>query len=175
MSEDRIGSTKVTRILRETENLLSDSEYRHLTPPGLIEYEVLAHEFPPKIFPFNSLNWIFTHSFSQATDIEVLKEKLGQITKECAEKTNFSEEGIKKLHAHDLSETENVQCFQKCFFEKSGIISDTGVDTDRIAAIGKAFNKDEAKTKENLEKCTGLYKADAFDCDAAWEIYKCFH
>lgn len=105
----------------------------------------------------------------------MLKEKLGQITKECAEKTNFSEEGIKKLHAHDLSETENVQCFQKCFFENSGIITDTGIDSDRIFEIGKVFKKDESKTKANLTKCSALFKADAFDCDAAWEIYKCFH
>lgn len=105
----------------------------------------------------------------------MLKEKLAQVTKECAAKTNFSEEGIKKLYAQDLSLTENVQCFQKCFFENAGIITEKGVDNDRILEIVKAFNKDEAKTKENFEKCTPLYKPDAFDCDAAWEIYKCFH
>lgn len=105
----------------------------------------------------------------------MLKAELGKVTKECAEKTNFSEESIKKLHAKDLTETENIQCFQKCFFENSGIVTDKGIDQDRIVAIATVFNKDVAKTKENLEKCTPLYKADKFDCDAAWEIYKCFH
>lgn len=105
----------------------------------------------------------------------MLKETLGKVTKECAEKTNFSEESIKKLHAQELTETENVQCFQKCFFENAGIITDDGLDGDKILSIAEAFKKDVAKTKENLTKCTSLYNADKFDCDAAWEIYKCFH
>ncbi|XP_037048749.1 general odorant-binding protein 56a-like [Bradysia coprophila] len=112
---------------------------------------------------------------AHANDDEALKEKLGQVTKECAEKTNFSEEGIKKLHSNDLSLTENIQCFQKCFFESSGIITDQAFDKERILAIGRVYKKDEAQTKENLEKCGALYKPDAFDCDAAWEIFKCFH
>lgn len=156
-------------MISKIEITLKDPEGLHThTTSNSIHFE------SKKTFPLNFTQWTLTYSF-QATDDEVLKEKLGQVTKECAEKTHFSEESIKKLHAHDLTETENIQCFQKCFFEKSGIINDTGFDTDRIVAIGKAFNKDEAKTKENLEKCSGLYKADAFDCDAAWEIYKCFH
>lgn len=119
-------------------------------------------------------NLILNNRF-QADDDEVLKEKLGQISKACAEKTNFSEEGIKKLHANDLSVTENVQCFQKCFMEEAGIITDKGLDEDRIFAVGQAFKKDLTKAKENYEKCSALYKADTFDCDAAWEIIKCFH
>lgn len=120
-------------------------------------------------------NWIFKLYLFQADDDEVLKEKLNVVTKECAEKTNFSEESIKKLHAHDASLSENIQCFQKCFFENSGIITDKGVDNEKIIAVGRVFKKDIAKMKDNLEKCSSLYKADAFDCDAAWEIFKCFH
>jgi len=108
-------------------------------------------------------------------DEDLWKEKISASSKECAEKTNFSEEGIKKLHAHDLTETENVQCFQKCFFESVGIVNDKGVDDEVILTITKALKKDEAKAKENIVKCSPLYKAGAFDCDAAWEIYKCFY
>ncbi|XP_037048750.1 general odorant-binding protein 56a-like [Bradysia coprophila] len=112
---------------------------------------------------------------AHANDDEVLKEQIAQITKECAEKTNFSDEGIKKLQAQDLSLTENVQCFQKCFFENGGIIKDKAFDNEKVLAIGRLYKQDEAKVKANLEKCTPLYKPDAFDCDAAWEIFKCFH
>jgi len=108
-------------------------------------------------------------------DDDLFKEKISKSTKECAEKTNFSEEGIKKLHAHDLSETENIRCFQKCFFESVGIVNDKELDSDVILSITRAFKKDEAKAKENLVKCSPLYKPDSFDCDAAWEIYKCFN
>nr|AWC08458.1 odorant-binding protein 47 [Bradysia odoriphaga] len=110
---------------------------------------------------------------AHANDDEALKETLGQVIKECAEKTNFSEEGIKKLHSNDFSLTENIQCFQKCFFEKSGIITDNAFDKNRLLAIRRVYKKDEAT--ETLEKCASLYKPDAFDCDAAWEIFKCFN
>ncbi|KAJ6648962.1 hypothetical protein Bhyg_04194 [Pseudolycoriella hygida] len=91
---------------------------------------------------------------------DALKAELTEYTKSCAEKTNFSEEGIKKLHAKDLSLTENVQCFQKCFFESSGIVNENGLNGDRLFEIATAFEKDVSKTKANFQKCSALYKAD---------------
>jgi hypothetical protein len=112
---------------------------------------------------------------AHADDIEAFKEQLAAVTKECAEKTNFSEEGIRKLYANDYSLTPNVQCFEKCFFETSGVIHDAAIDVEKLALVGKAYNKDEVKAKGNLEKCKQLYKPDSFDCDAAWEFAKCFN
>lgn len=117
----------------------------------------------------NYFNLIF-----QADDLE-LQQNIRKIQQECAAKTNFSEENIKKVAAHDLEETENIRCFQKCFFEGAGIVNDKGIDAERILTIAKLFKKDEVKTKANLDKCSKLYKADNFDCDAAFEMYECFH
>lgn len=97
------------------------------------------------------------------------------MTKECATKENFAEENIKKLHAHDFTETENVQCYKKCVFDKSGLINETGIDEAVLLRFAKAFKKDESKVKEIVEKCQPLYKKDSYDCNAAWEIFKCLH
>lgn len=59
--------------------------------------------------------------------------------------------------------------------EQLGFIADGALSEEKIFQFGKVYKKDEAKTRENYEKCSKLYKPDSFDCDAAWEIYKCFH
>lgn len=104
-----------------------------------------------------------------------MKEQIAKLTKECAAKTNFSEENIKKLHAHDFTETENVQCYKKCVFDNSGLINEDGLVESVLLQFGKVFKKDESQVKKSIEKCQPLYKKDAYDCNAAWEIFKCLH
>lgn len=110
----------------------------------------------------------------QPTEDEV-KEQLTKLSKECAAKTDFSEENIKKLQAHDFTDTENVQCYKKCVMDQSGLITENGIDETTLLKFAKAFKKEESLVKTTIEKCQPLYKKDSYDCNAAWEIFKCLH
>lgn len=96
----------------------------------------------------------------------MIQEKYMNTSNECAAKEGVTFEEIAKLSFDELAVSPH-KCFIKCFVENSDFIV--------VLEFLSSFPKNE-KVKcddANFAKCGQLYKADAFDCDAALETFRC--
>lgn len=113
------------------------------------------------------------HFVSPQDDITA---QIADITKSCAAAHKIAPEQLAALRTTTdktaIAVTEDLKCFAKCAIEKSQFVRNGAVDVDRLVAASVAHGRDGAKVRANASKCP---VAATIDCNAAWELYQCFH
>lgn len=114
--------------------------------------------------------------------------------KACAAEHKVTAEQLEKFAADKfVTENEDIKCFTKCMLNKSGSLSDNGVDIEKVVEFAVLKKKDAVKVswsilffnvilfkknvisqaRENAEKCKELFTGKN-DCETAVSLIACF-
>lgn len=91
----------------------------------------------------------------------------------CIKEIGVEPEAVKKLKAGDFSDnSDKLQCFSLCFFQKAGILDAAGIVIEKDAIEKLSAGGDRAKVINAVNKCKGV--RGSTPCETSLKGYKCY-
>ncbi|THK33119.1 general odorant-binding protein 83a [Diachasma alloeum] len=102
------------------------------------------------------------------------KEVAGDIPKSCIAETGVTVDLIERARTGDLAEDGNLKCYLKCIMVNLGMISEKGLNFEKMIEMVQADMKDLAKQLSTT--CKDIKpNAEGDQCQLAFDFMKCFY